>query len=311
MTTALMMAGSSLGEDRKPQMEIDVEGTTDIVPPLTKSLNLTCSLVPATDSDPKDKKADFKRITGVYIDLKKADSDEEADVAKITIANPGNATLSGLLPRATIIEFSLSKGFIIVGVAWPDINHARDYTCKVVGINTAEDHVTLTTHKTSVQHTAPDVAKLANYIHTLELQLEEKVDTHDTDINNIKTENRNQETDIYNIETKNRNQDTEINKRVSKADIQQGYKLCSPGTGPNTVYEQVNFPHRYSKAPRVFLSTRHIHGNDVSGTDDDTGIEYWINADQVTQTGFRLKCHVYRYSHIEWMSVQWIATPNP
>jgi len=169
----LMMSGSSLGEDQKPQMEIDLEGTTDIVPPLTQSLNLTCSLVPATGSDPEDKKADFKTITGVYINLKATDRREEEDVAKITISDPDNATLSGLLPRATIIEFGLSEGFIKVGVAAPDSKHAGEYTCKVTGNNTDEDPVTLT-HKASVRYTAPDVEDLAKYIHKMELQQEEK-----------------------------------------------------------------------------------------------------------------------------------------
>ena len=106
------MAGSSLGKDQKPQMEIDLEGTTNLVPPLTQSLNLTCSLVPATDKDPTDKKADFKTITGVYINLKALGSEEEADAAKISISDPDNATLSGLLPRATIIGFNRSEGWV-------------------------------------------------------------------------------------------------------------------------------------------------------------------------------------------------------
>jgi len=353
-----MMAGSCLGEDRKPQMEIDLEGTTDdIVPPLTQSLNLTCSLVPATGKDPKDKKADFKTITGVYINLKALGSEEEADAAKISISDPDNATLSGLLPRATIMGSSLSEGFINVGVAAPHINHAGEYTCKVIGINTAGDPVILT-HKASVQlYKDPEVVNLAKYVHKLELQLEKKIASQDenvasqisniktkyqnqetdiynietknrnqdTDITNIKTKNQNQETDIYNIETKNQNQDTditniktrnwkqdtEINKRVSKADIQQGRTVFYPGIGRYTEYRQITFPHRYSKAPKVFLSVRQIYGNESSDTDDNTGSEYKIHAYPVTQTGFRLQCTVYKYSYINQMSVYWIAFPSP
>jgi len=291
------MAGSSLGEDRKPQMEIDVEDTTNIVPPLTQSLSLTCSLVPATSSDPNDKKADFVSITAVYITLK-APGKTDKDVAKVTSFKPDQPTLSDLLPRATILGFDLSDGFIKVGVAEPDSQHAGEYTCKVVGLNTAEDTVTLT-HKATVQYTAPDVGDLADYIHTLELQLEEKDASQDTE-----------------MKRKNQKQDTEINKRVSKADIQQGYGFCYPGTGERDNYVQINFPHRYSKVPNVFLSTRHIFGNaaynpDGGRTDDDTGSEYYINADQVTQTGFRLRCRVYKYSYINEMSVYWIAFPSP
>ena len=121
---------------------------------------------------------------------------------------------------------------------------------------------------------------------------------------------------ISHIKTKNWNQDTEIDKRVSKSDIQQGEVECSPGKGPNTDTVQVFFPQRYSKAPRVFLSVRLIEGNadhnpDGSYTDDDTGTEYYIEAQSVTQTGFRLRCEVFTYSYIKTMSVYWIAFASP
>jgi len=304
MTTAIMMAGSSLGEHQKPQMKIDVEGTTHIVAPLTESLNLTCSLVPAAASDPKDKKADFKTITGVYIDLKKAGSDdEEADVAKMTISSPGNATLSGLLPRATIIEFDLSKGFIKVGVAEPDINHAGTYTCKVAGLNAADDPVTLTTHKTSVQHMTPEMGDIIEHIHGMKKEIQQQ----STKLQQQSTKLADMEERFGHVETGTLSFYRPSNS-FSASDTYRYNKLAA-GRSYNMRYKDttVAFSKPYTTPPSITWSVGFLY-------DGRTYLMYSVDLMSVSTKSFTLRVGVYHSAITDYMFddlvLQWTSIPK-
>jgi len=295
MMMIALFGGSSFAELKKVEIVTTPDGKITGV--VTQSLNISCSLVAASSQDDSTDTADFTKITSVVINQKRNGKYEP--IASL-LEGKDIPTLFPPFDDAIDVSCKIDTGSIEFTVPKPLQKHTGKLQCVVRG-NT-KDLPKNVKAEVDVRYEAPSVTNLANYIIDLEKQLHAEDKRQDTEIKRQDKEDKRLQREV------NRVEDETSAGYVAKADIQQGWaRAVFRSLGPKTDTVYITFPHRYSKAPRVFLSLRYSWG----GGSETEARDYKILAKSITQTGFSLECEVLVHSYISDMLVNWIAFPSP
>jgi len=333
MMIITLCGGTSLAVPKK--VKIVTTPDDKIIHVLTPSLKIACSLVPASSKDDPKKKANFTKITSVTINQKRSGKYEH--IASLILDKDKPTLFSPFDDDAIKTSQNLATGFLELTVPKPQEKHTGTLQCVVRG--NKKDIFGKIEAEVEVGYEEPSLPNMAKYIYDLEKQLhsEDKqlqgdVKRLDKEDKRLDTEDKQLQGDVKRLDKEDKRldkKDKQLQENVqrvedemsagyvAKSDIQQGDFNWFPTpqkfheTG-DRILKHINFPHRYNKAPKVFVAVRYIFGNGhIVDWDSNTGSEYGLGVWSVTTTGFDLECKVYKFSYVNWMRVVWIAFPSP